>query len=200
MTDTEAAAVIQTHAQDLRKEVESNATSQRTIFRMGIIGLAAIIALRKDLTVADVQDMLPIFPLLGMAIVAFTAAELTLVFRLARALANTEVRINALAKRKLLTHDQDFWEYRRRHFFIPSNSTLASIFIVVGVLFVGLEWLLLQSSELNDYPSVRLLVYLLAAITHVITIGYYARSVAELRVPMISESDTLTEVTGPIRE
>ena len=80
MTNSERIAVVQEHNRALRAEVASNSESQRQLFRMALVGLVAVFALRKDLTLADLGTLLPIIPIVAMGVAAFWAAKTALIF------------------------------------------------------------------------------------------------------------------------
>lgn len=180
LTNSERIAVVQEHNRALRAEVASNSESQRQLFRMALVGLVAVFALRKDLTLADLGTLLPIIPIVAMGVAAFWAAETALIFRLARGLAEGERKINQIAGEVLVTHEQNFWAWRKR--WLPrSFAFVASLFLLLSGGYYWLVQDLMRSSSLSSQIGFDYIVYSAAVITHVIASVYGVRIVGELR-------------------
>jgi len=110
METKDKVSVIQANIDSLRKEIDLRIVSQNTIWRLVIIGLAAVVVLKGDI---EIGRFLPLVPILGMIITAFWFTETLFLFRTGRWIASMEAQINTLIGSEILQYESTLWQQRK---------------------------------------------------------------------------------------
>jgi hypothetical protein len=188
-------AIVRAHVESLQAEIRANSESQRTLFRLCLAGIAAVVALRKDISLDDLQVFLPPAPILAMGVLAFWLAETTFVVRQGRWLAIAEKNINRLAGEPLVQYEQALWQRRTQRFSWPPWK-----FWTVGLMFSGAyilaEVVLMQSSRLNSLTAVPEALYCLSGVALVMAGSYYQRLFWEIDRKEVASVSTTTKAAG----
>jgi hypothetical protein len=199
MNDSDKIEILKEQIASLRSEVVRYSDSQRTIARYAVVGTAAVVALRKELAVADLEALLPIFPIVAMGMFAIMVLENVFIFRTGRWLAAAERQLNAIAGEDFLQYEQSIRDWRSNWLTHgPVATTLFSM--LASAAYYWCFFYLVSFSDLS-YPIIVVL-WILAIIAHLFALIYFIRMVGELRagipvLPPASGNDVLGSPPEP---
>ena len=207
MNEVEKLTILREQITALRSEVVRYSDSQRTIARYAVVGVAAIAALRKDLSISDFEAFLPIVPILAMGLIAILVLENVFIFRSGRWLAAAEQQLNAIAGEEFLRYEQSIHTWRRK--WLAHGLVAAAILVVATVGYFGSIIYLFTFSDLALHPGIALVIWIFAIIAYLFAALYFIRMIGELRAgvptlhpaqplgPALSTSGALTSATTP---
>ncbi len=105
--------VLQAEIAALRDEAQSRVETNYAIWKMGLIGVGAVVVLKSDVRL---EDYLPLVPLLAITGVFLAAKQNFVIWRTGRSIALNESRINFHLAAVVLDHEIGLWQRRREAF------------------------------------------------------------------------------------
>jgi hypothetical protein len=168
---TEQIAIIRDHLAYLRTEVDKNTELLRSAIRYLLLGIAGLVALREKLNLPSLQDMIPLAPIILMALVAFFMTPTAFIVRTGRWMAYEERILNQLVGNKLLTYEEVLFDQRRARFHGHRRRYILSI-IVISIFYWLIETCFIFSATIQLTTSVAIFFLGLAAIPWLISLNY----------------------------
>ena len=163
-----------------RDEVKANYESQRSIFRYVIVGVAGVIALRKDLTWDDLRTALPLMPVLAMIFIAYWLWEFGLMYTVGRRIAGFETRINRLLKEDVLSHEIRLLATRRQ--MLGRSWWMYSVTaVLLSICYYAIVENLRRTAEIWSDKSVGPSLYFIAVLANAVATIALVRMRLQLR-------------------
>ncbi|HEU0012338.1 MAG TPA: hypothetical protein VFQ45_01570 [Longimicrobium sp.] len=107
--DKDRVDIIQKHMEALRTELLTTIESQHQIWRLTIIGLAAVLIFSPSV---DPASLFPVVPVVAAAVLAYWLVSSHLIFRSGYFLAHAEQRLNDAVGTTLIDHEVPLWQGR----------------------------------------------------------------------------------------
>lgn len=179
LSPAERIHVIQADSHSLRGQLEKIEESQRYVFRLILLGVAAVLAV-KDIAV--VMRLLPVAAILVMTVMALGVAEMAAVYRYNRWLARNESKINRIANEKLLVYEQAIWNWRKHRLDWSIRVYVASALVISAAYYLLVYWLMAVSDLSQDkHESLRKMIWGAAVLCNLIALVLFAWLLHEVR-------------------
>jgi hypothetical protein len=177
VTKQQKIEVVRTNMENLRQEATGWMQSQSSLWRTAIAGIAAVLVLDRDV---DLVRFLPLIPTLGMALLLQWLAQTFMVFRIGRALAVEETRINSwLGDPVALSHERTLWGERQRLLRGEKNRgrpfLYAAAIIVPVASHLGLVGWALDHQNLEAVPGAEPFYWATAVVIDVLAAIMFVR-------------------------
>jgi hypothetical protein len=177
--------ILQDQIAALRDEVKGGIETNFAIWKMGLIGVGAVVVLKSDV---KLEDYPPLVPLLAITVIFLGVKQNFVTWRIGRSIALNESRINFLLVTVVLDHEICLWRRRREAF--NKWRIFFAIFVVGTPMHLYLIHSYMSGSKLGATCTVSAPVYITSFLMNLLLLAEFIRLWVLFQLPTIETIPT----------